>query len=84
MIESDGNELVFVAIDGHRMAVRRTANGVQDTSFSVVVPGKTLNEISKIIEPEDDEMEIFTSKNQILFKIDNCKNYVQTFRRGGI
>lgn len=73
LIESDGNELVFVAIDGHRMAVRKTANGVQDTSFSVVVPGKTLNEISKIIEPEDDEMEIFTSKNQILFKIDNCK-----------
>lgn len=73
LIESNENELVFVAIDGHRMAVRKMANGTQNTNFKVVVPGKTLNEISKILEPEDSEVEIFTSKNQILFKIDNCK-----------
>ncbi len=73
LIESDENQLVFVAIDGHRMAVRKTVNDTQNTSFKVVVPGKTLNEISKILEPEENEIEIFTSKNQILFKIDNCK-----------
>ena len=73
LIESDEDKLVFVAIDGHRMAMRKTYNGVQNTNFRVVVPGKTLNEISKILDAEDSEIEIFTSKNQILFKIDNCK-----------
>lgn len=72
LIESNGNELIFVSIDGYRMAIRKKNYDVEATNFKVVVPGKTLNEISKILQPEDDEIEIFSSSNQILFKIDNC------------
>ncbi|MDQ2086017.1 DNA polymerase III subunit beta [Herbivorax sp. ANBcel31] len=72
LIESNENELTFVSIDGYRMALRRKTDDMQNTNFKVVVPGKTLNEISKILQPEDGEVEIFSSKNQILFKFNNC------------
>jgi DNA polymerase-3 subunit beta len=37
------------------------------------VPGKTLNEIIKILQPVDDEMTVYSSSNQILFDMGNCK-----------
>lgn len=72
LIESNENGLFFVCIDGFRMALRKKKYKTQSTNFKVVVPGKTLNEISKILQPEDNEIEIFSSNNQIAFKINNC------------
>ncbi|TYQ14755.1 UNVERIFIED_CONTAM: DNA polymerase-3 subunit beta [Acetivibrio alkalicellulosi] len=72
LIESMENEINFVSIDGFRMAMRKRKEDIQNTNFKVVVPGKTLSEISKILQPVDNEIEIFSTKNQILFKINNC------------
>lgn len=67
LIEVKSNELVFVSIDGFRLALRRKQINGDITDFSVIVPGKTLNEISKILQANDDEVFIYNSNNQIVF-----------------
>ncbi len=67
LIEMKSNELVFVSIDGFRLALRRKTMERDVNDFTVIVPGKTLNEISKILQPIDDEVFIYNSNNQIVF-----------------
>lgn len=73
LVECNGNEINFVAIDGFRLALRK--NKIEETvnGFNVVVPGKTLNEVVKILQPVDDNVSIYSSSNQILFDLGNCK-----------
>jgi DNA polymerase-3 subunit beta len=73
LIECKNNELTIVSIDGFRMAIRKTIRENDTSEFSVVVPGKALNEIVKILQPVDEEITIYSSPNQILFDIGNCK-----------
>ncbi|KNY29741.1 DNA polymerase III subunit beta [Pseudobacteroides cellulosolvens] len=73
LIESNGKELDFVAIDGFRMAQRRRVSEEEFSLIKVIVPGKTMNEIVKILQPEDEEMKIISSKNHVLFDLNNVK-----------
>lgn len=73
LIECKNAELTFVSIDGYRLALRRSEIGEQNIELKVVVPGKTLNEIAKILQPTDEEMTIYNAGNQILFDMGNCK-----------
>jgi DNA polymerase-3 subunit beta len=43
------------------------------SEFSIVIPGKTLNEISKILSSTDDTVKIYCSENQVVFETVNCK-----------
>ncbi len=67
LIEVKDNELVVVSIDGFRLALRRKMLDTEIGDFSVIVPGKTLNEISKILQAGDEEVFIYNSNNQIVF-----------------
>jgi len=67
LIEVKAKELVIVAIDGFRLALRRKTLESDINDFTVIVPGKTLNEISKILQPNDTEVFIYNSNNQIVF-----------------
>lgn len=69
LFEIRGNVLRVVSLDGHRISVRNVE--LRDTyeSRKVVVPGKTLTEISRILPGEKDEdVYIFFGKNHILFE----------------
>lgn len=74
LFEITGNNLRVVSLDGHRISIRNiTLNSSYDT-LKVIVPGKTLNEISKILSGEADEMvNIFFTNNHILFEFDDTK-----------
>lgn len=54
LLEISRGEALMVAIDGFRMAVRRSAvdPGVED--FSCVVPGRLMNELSKFLSDDED------------------------------
>ncbi len=67
LIEAKDGELVFVAIDGFRLALRRKVIATEISDFSVIVPGKILNEISKILQPIDEIVYVYSSNNQIVF-----------------
>ena len=62
----------MVYLDGHRMSIRKIT--LKDTydDIKVIVPGKTLNEISKILNGDNEsEILIYFSKNHILFEFDS-------------
>lgn len=73
LIECKDGEIAFVSIDGFRLALRKSFAGEGVPDFSVVVPGKTLNEIVKILQPVDEEITIYSSNNQVLFDMGRCK-----------
>ena len=74
LFEVKDNRLSVVSLDGHRISIRKIdLNGEYD-DFKVVVPGKTLQEIVKIISGEmEDEVSIYVTSKHILFEFDNTK-----------
>ncbi|MCP8617202.1 DNA polymerase III subunit beta [Salirhabdus salicampi] len=61
----------FVATDSHRLASKKIpVNGhLNELSFgNIVIPGKSLNELNKILESAQDKIEISVTENQILFR----------------
>ena len=67
------NKLNVVAIDGYRLAIKSNVLNEKATDFSAVIPGKTLNEVNKIISDSFERIKIGISKNQALFEMENCK-----------
>lgn len=71
LFEVNENELKVTSLDGHRISIRKIT--LRDTypNQKVVVPGKTLTEISKILSGDTDkEVLIFFGKNHIMFEFD--------------
>ena len=69
LFEINNNQLRVVSLDGHRVSIRNIE--LKDTypNKKVIVPGKTLNEISKILPGSvDDDVNIFISDNHIVFE----------------
>lgn len=72
LFQIQDNKLKIVSLDGHRIAIRTMELKKDYEDKKVVVPGKTLNEISKILSGEvDDQVSIFFSSNHIVFEFDN-------------
>lgn len=67
----------FVATDSHRLATREAmVEGRDDLSFSnIVVPGKSLVELNKILNDSDQWVDIVVTENQILVKIKDLLFY---------
>ena len=60
LFEIKNNTLKVVSLDGHRIAIRKIELNETYEDKKVVVPGKTLNEISKILSGEtNDKVNIF-------------------------
>lgn len=65
----ENNVLTFTATDSHRLAMRKTK--IEDTEVefhNVVVPGKSLSELSKILDDAEEYVEVNVTDNQILFR----------------
>ena len=72
LLEIKDNILKVVSLDGHRISIRNITLKDHYSSQKVIVPGKTLSEISKILTGGNDkEVLIFFSKNHILFAFDD-------------
>lgn len=71
LFEIKGDILKVVSLDGHRIAIRKIELKETYPDRKVVVPGKTLSEISKILSGEtEDQVEIFFTENHIVFEFD--------------
>ena len=72
LFEVNDNVLKVVALDGHRISIRKIELKDSYEHKKVVVPGKTLIEISKILSGETEDMiNIFFTKNHILFEMED-------------
>ncbi|NJP38847.1 DNA polymerase III subunit beta [Alkalicoccus luteus] len=67
-------KLMCTATDSHRLAMREAAleDSPADMEFSnVVIPGKSLSELSKILDDTEDTISVTVTDNQCLFKTKN-------------
>ena len=69
LFEINENQLKVVSLDGHRISIRNIELKDNYANKKVVVPGKTLNEISKILPGSvDDDVTIYITDNHIIFE----------------
>ena len=72
LFEVHENQLEVVSLDGHRIAIRNVELKDVYPDQKAIVPGKTLNEISKILSGDaEKDVYIFFTKNHISFEFDN-------------
>ena len=71
LFEISENQLKVVSLDGHRISIRNINLKDNYEYKKVVVPGKTLNEISKILPGSaDEEVVLYITDNHIIFEFD--------------
>lgn len=71
LFEINENQLKVVSLDGHRISIRNIELKDNYDYKKVVVPGKTLQEISKIIPGTSDEtVDIFLADKHIVFEFE--------------
>ncbi len=73
LFEIKNNKLNVVAVDGFRLAWKSKFLQNNSNDFTAVIPGRTLNEVNKIILDSFDTIKIGVAKNQALFEMENCK-----------
>lgn len=72
LFEIEENHLKVVSLDGHRISIRNIELKNSYDHKKVVVPGKTLQEVSKILPGSaEEEVNMFLTDNHIVFEFDN-------------
>ncbi len=71
LFEINENKLKVVSLDGHRISIRNIELKNSCENKKVVVPGKTLQEISKILPGSAEEyVDIYITDNHIIFEFE--------------
>ena len=74
LFEVEDKKLNVVSLDGHRISIRNIELKESYDSFKVVVPGKTLQEITKIISGDaEKDVIIYVTNKHILFEFDQTR-----------
>ncbi|MCC5896036.1 MAG: DNA polymerase III subunit beta [Alkalibacterium sp.] len=72
---NDG-KLKAVATDSHRLSQRVIPiEGTEGLSYNLVIPGKSLQELTRLLDDSLDEIEVAIAENQILFKTEDTLFY---------
>lgn len=75
MTIKDG-KLKAVATDSHRLSQRVIPiEGTEGLSHSLVIPGKSLQDLSRLLDDSLDEVQVAVAENQILFKTEDTYFY---------
>ncbi|MBV4420038.1 DNA polymerase III subunit beta [Clostridium tyrobutyricum] len=72
LFEIKNKTINLIALDGYRLALRFESLD-NDNEINAVIPGKTLNEVSKILEDREDNVDITFTPNHILFNLGKTK-----------
>ncbi len=71
LFEIEDNILKVISLDGHRISIRKIELNDSYPHKKVIVPGKTLQELNKILTGESDEIvQLFITENHITFMFD--------------
>ena len=74
LFEINNNVLRVAALDGHRIAIRYSVLPDFYEKKAVIVPGKTLNDISRILSGDAAKtVNIYMGRNNILFEFDKTQ-----------
>ncbi|GGI42877.1 DNA polymerase III subunit beta [Mammaliicoccus stepanovicii] len=76
------NELICTATDSHRLALRKLKlEDAQIEDKNVIIPGKALSELNKIVSDSEEDINIFFASNQVLFKVGQI-NFISRLLEG--
>ena len=74
MLQIKNNSLNMVAVDGYRISYRKMQLSNENDDIEVVIPGKTLGEINKILSSEENEkVNIYFGDKHVLFDLGESK-----------
>lgn len=73
LFEVKDNQLQSVSLDGYRMAIAKCNIIDCSTEISVIVPGRSLNELSKLITEEDEKIRLLVQKNYLMAQVGSTK-----------
>ena len=77
-VEVSGSLISMIALDGTRLAVKSEIipeTGLNNLEF--IIPGRTLNELLKVLKDDESEVNMIIYENNVMFKFEN---YVLTSR----
>ncbi len=71
LFEINNSTMKATSLDGHRISIRSTELKKEYGHLKAIIPGKTLTEISKILDDSiEKDVDIFFEKDNIMFKFD--------------
>jgi len=74
LFEITNNSITSVALDGFRLAMAKKPIKSSSAEFSSIVPARTLAEVSKVLEGNDEEdVEVYIQKNYLMINVNNTK-----------
>ncbi|MGX6979271.1 DNA polymerase III subunit beta [Vagococcus elongatus] len=71
----EAEKLLAVATDSHRLSQREIPITDVSQNFDIVIPGKSLIELSRSFSDEEETVEINIMENQVLFRTENMNFY---------
>ena len=74
---SDHKELKTVATDSHRMSQKNITLEKNGDNFDVVIPSRSLRELTSVFSDEIEQVEVFFANNQILFRSEHISFYTR-------
>ena len=73
LFELKNNSVNVVSVDGYRISFRKNSLMMGSGETEVIVPGKTLSELNKILsQEEDDTLSMYLTEKHILFDLGNA------------
>jgi len=93
LVEINDSDINMVAVDGYRISYKKASIDISGDSNKVIIPGKTLREISRILGDGDEIVSIYITENHISFEFNGnivvsrllegeFIKYEQTFSQG--
>lgn len=71
LIEANNGLVTFTALDGYRMAVCKKNVVSMNSDISIICPARTLNEISRMLSDENEEIVIYVQKGMMLVRVED-------------
>jgi DNA polymerase-3 subunit beta len=81
LVEITGDKIVMVTTDSHRLALKEdywsNSSAVMDNKVAVIIPTKTMIEVSRIIPDDAEPLFMIGGTNQFLFKTANINVFTR-------
>lgn len=71
--EIEENQINSIGLDGYRLAFVKKPLLYSTIKTSIIVPAKSLTEISKFLEDSEEEIKVYLQKNFLMVEFDNTK-----------
>lgn len=69
LFEVENGTVTSVALDGFRMAVCKKQAKAVSGDFKAIIPARTLNEITRLLEREEEELNVVLQKNNLMVEV---------------